>query len=88
MVSVISTSRYLMICGVFCRAHISGLVASGCQSSPFEHCDIVTTTTHKSLRGPRAGMIFYRKDARGFENKINAAVFPGLQGVGEAMTDR
>jgi len=61
-------------------AHISGLVATGLQSSPFKYADVVTTTTHKSLRGPRAGMIFYRKDARGFEAKINAAVFPGLQG--------
>lgn len=61
-------------------AHISGLVATGEQSSPFEYADIVTTTTHKSLRGPRSGMIFFRKDARDFENKINNAVFPGLQG--------
>jgi glycine hydroxymethyltransferase len=61
-------------------AHISGLVATGEQASPFEHCDVVTTTTHKSLAGPRAGMIFFRKDARGFENKINQAVFPALQG--------
>jgi len=61
-------------------AHISGLVATGEHSSPFKHCDIVTTTTHKSLRGPRAGLIFFRKDSRGFENKINQAVFPSLQG--------
>jgi glycine hydroxymethyltransferase len=61
-------------------AHISGLVATGLQESPFEYCDVVTTTTHKSLRGPRSGMIFYRKDARGFEDKINNAVFPALQG--------
>ena len=61
-------------------AHISGLVASGLNADPFELCDIVTTTTHKSLRGPRAGMIFFRKDARGFEAKINNAVFPALQG--------
>jgi len=61
-------------------AHISGLVATGEQKSPFKYADIVTTTTHKSLRGPRAGMIFFRKDARGFEAKINQAVFPGLQG--------
>jgi len=61
-------------------AHISGLVATGEAASPFEHCDIVTTTTHKSLRGPRAGMIFYRKDSRNFEAKISSAVFPGLQG--------
>ena len=61
-------------------AHISGLVATGLQASPFKYCDIVTTTTHKSLRGPRAGMIFFRRDARNFEAKINQAVFPGLQG--------
>eukprot|EP00565_Helicotheca_tamesis_P007600 CAMPEP_0185731896 /NCGR_PEP_ID=MMETSP1171-20130828/14234_1 /TAXON_ID=374046 /ORGANISM="Helicotheca tamensis, Strain CCMP826" /LENGTH=468 /DNA_ID=CAMNT_0028401255 /DNA_START=8 /DNA_END=1414 /DNA_ORIENTATION=+ len=61
-------------------AHISGLVATGASSSPFEYCDVVTTTTHKSLRGPRAGMIFFRKDERGFETKINQAVFPALQG--------
>jgi glycine hydroxymethyltransferase len=61
-------------------AHISGLVAAGEQASPFELCDVVTTTTHKSLAGPRAGMIFFRKDERGFEAKINQAVFPALQG--------
>lgn len=61
-------------------AHISGLVATGEHSNPFEVCDVVTTTTHKSLRGPRAGVIFFRKDARGFEGKINQAVFPALQG--------
>jgi len=61
-------------------AHTSGLVATGELSSPFAYCDVVTTTTHKSLRGPRAGMIFFRKDERGFEKKINSAVFPALQG--------
>lgn len=61
-------------------AHISGLVATGEQASPFDMCDVVTTTTHKSLRGPRAGMIFFKKDSRGFETKINQAVFPALQG--------
>lgn len=61
-------------------AHISGLVATGEAANPFLYADVVTTTTHKSLRGPRAGMIFFRKDTRDFENKINAAVFPGLQG--------
>ena len=58
-------------------AHISGLVAAGLVKNPFEYADIVTTTTHKSLRGPRGGMIFYRKD---LESAINQAVFPGLQG--------
>jgi len=61
-------------------AHISGLVATGEAKSPFEYCDVVTTTTHKSLRGPRAGLIFFRKDERGFEPRINQAVFPALQG--------
>ncbi|CAO2643429.1 Serine hydroxymethyltransferase, cytosolic [Lemmus lemmus] len=58
-------------------AHISGLVAAGVVPSPFEHCHVVTTTTHKTLRGCRAGMIFYRKE---LESLINSAVFPGLQG--------
>jgi len=61
-------------------AHISGLVATGTASSPFDYADVVTTTTHKSLRGPRAGLIFFRKDDRGFEGLINQAVFPALQG--------
>ncbi|KDO24481.1 serine hydroxymethyltransferase 2 [Saprolegnia parasitica CBS 223.65] len=67
----------LLMCDM---AHYSGLVAAQEHASPFEFCDVVTTTTHKSLRGPRAGMIFFRKDTRGFENKINQAVFPALQG--------
>jgi glycine hydroxymethyltransferase len=61
-------------------AHTSGLVATGELDSPFEYADVVTTTTHKSLRGPRAGMIFFRKDERGFESRINQAVFTALQG--------
>lgn len=61
-------------------AHISGLVATGEAANPFTYCDIVTTTTHKSLRGPRSGIIFFRKDARDFATKINNTVFPGLQG--------
>jgi glycine hydroxymethyltransferase len=56
-------------------AHTSGLIASGCLSSPFPYADIVTTTTHKSLRGPRAALIFSRKE---LEEKINFAVFPQL----------
>lgn len=58
-------------------AHISGLVATGECNNPFEYCDVVTTTTHKSLRGPRSGMIFAR---RALMDQINSAVFPALQG--------
>jgi glycine hydroxymethyltransferase len=58
-------------------AHISGLVATGLMKSPFQHCDVVTSTTHKSLRGPRSGIIFYRQP---LAEKINFAVFPMLQG--------
>ncbi|KAL8116777.1 hypothetical protein AgCh_023072 [Apium graveolens] len=78
-------------------AQISGLIAAKECVSPFEYCDIVTSTTHKSLRGPRGGIIFYRKgskpkkralllnqgdggDKYDFEEKINFAVFPSLQG--------
>jgi len=63
-------------------AHISGLVATGQHPSPFEHCDIVTTTTHKSLRGPRAGMIFYKYQDKipDIKERIDMAVFPALQG--------
>ncbi|CAN8105106.1 unnamed protein product [Discula destructiva] len=73
-------------------AHISGLVASGVIPSPFDHADVVTTTTHKSLRGPRGAMIFFRKGVRSvnaktgkevlydLEDPINFSVFPGHQG--------
>lgn len=63
-------------------AHISGLVATGQHPSPFEFCDIVTTTTHKTLRGPRAGMIFYKYSDKypDIKERIDMAVFPGLQG--------
>jgi glycine hydroxymethyltransferase len=67
----------LLLCDM---AHISGLVATQEAANPFDFADVVTTTTHKSLRGPRAGMIFFKKDAREFERKINNAVFPALQG--------
>ena len=73
-------------------AHISGLIAAGVIPSPFEHADVVTTTTHKSLRGPRGAMIFFRKGVRrsdpktgkelmyDLEGPINFSVFPGHQG--------
>lgn len=72
-------------------AHISGLVAGDVVPGPFEYADIVTTTTHKSLRGPRSGVIFYRKGIKGYKkngdpikydygSKIDFALFPGLQG--------
>jgi len=81
-------------CGAYLladMAHISGLVVAGAIPSPFEYADVVTTTTHKSLRGPRGAMIFFRKGQRGvdkkgnaimydLEDRINASVFPGLQG--------
>merc|ERR1719454_2589367 len=63
-------------------AHISGLVATGLHPSPFEYADIVTTTTHKSLRGPRAGMIFFKYTEKypDIKDRIDMAVFPALQG--------
>ncbi|KAI8930295.1 serine hydroxymethyltransferase-domain-containing protein [Entophlyctis helioformis] len=72
-------------------AHVSGMIAAGVVPSPFEHADIVTTTTHKSLRGPRGAMIFFRRGVRkttkkgeeimyDLENPINFSVFPGHQG--------
>ncbi len=59
-------------------AHIAGLVAGGQHPSPFPHCHVATTTTHKSLRGPRGGMILTNDED--LAKKFNSAVFPGLQG--------
>ncbi len=59
-------------------AHIAGLVAAGEHMSPFPYADVVTTTTHKTLRGPRGGMIMTNNEE--IAKKINSAIFPGLQG--------
>lgn len=58
-------------------AHIAGLVAAGLHPNPVPYCDIVTTTTHKTLRGPRGGLILCKEE---YAKKINSAVFPGTQG--------
>ena len=58
-------------------AHIAGLVAAGLHPSPVPHCDFVTSTTHKTLRGPRSGLVICRKK---FAKKVNRALFPGMQG--------
>jgi glycine hydroxymethyltransferase len=62
---------------VFDMAHVAGLVAAGVHPSPVPHADVVTTTTHKTLRGPRSGLILCRAD---FAKAIDKAVFPGMQG--------
>ncbi|MCC6205541.1 MAG: serine hydroxymethyltransferase [Hyphomicrobiales bacterium] len=69
-----SIGAYLMVD----MAHIAGLVAGGQHPSPLPHAHVVTTTTHKSLRGPRGGMILTNEED--IAKKINSAVFPGLQG--------
>jgi glycine hydroxymethyltransferase len=69
-----SVDAYLMVD----MAHFAGLVAGGQHSNPIAHAHVVTTTTHKTLRGPRGGMILTNDEA--IAKKINAAIFPGLQG--------
>ncbi len=61
-------------------SHIAGLVAGKVYPSPFEYANIVTTTVHKTLRGPRSALIFSKNDTRELGKKIDRAVFPGLQG--------
>ena len=68
-----SVDAYLMVD----MAHISGLIAAGVHPSPIPHADVVTSTTHKTLRGPRGGFILARKE---YGKKLNAEIFPGLQG--------
>ena len=60
-------------------AHVAGLVATGEYPSPIPHADVVTTTTHKTLRGPRGGLILARANEE-IEKKLNSLVFPGTQG--------
>lgn len=61
-------------------SHLAGLIAGGAHPSPFPYADTVMTTTHKTLRGPRGALIFSKIDDRGLPQKIDKAVFPGIQG--------
>ncbi len=67
----------LLMCDM---SHLAGLVAGGAYPSPFMYADVVTTTTHKTLRGPRSALIFSKIDTRNLSAKIDKAVFPGIQG--------
>jgi len=69
-----SVGAYLMVD----MAHLAGLVAGGVHASPVPHAHVTTTTTHKSLRGPRGGLMLWNDEA--LTKKLNSAVFPGLQG--------
>ena len=69
-----AVGAYLMVD----MAHIAGLVAAGCHQSPVPYADVVTTTTHKTLRGPRGGLILTNNEY--IAKKINSAIFPGTQG--------
>jgi len=71
-----SCGAYLMVD----MSHFAGLVAGGVYPTPFKYADVVTTTTHKTLRGPRSAMIFSKRDSREIFKKIDKAIFPGLQG--------
>ena len=76
-------------CGAYLMvdmAHIAGLVAAGEHPSPFGYADVVTTTTHKTLRGPRGGAIM--TDDEALAKKINSAIFPGCQGAPSAPDPR
>lgn len=70
-----SVGAYLMVD----MAHVAGLIATGLYPSPIPYADVVTTTTHKTLRGPRGGLILARAN-ESLEKKLNSAVFPGTQG--------
>ncbi len=61
-------------------AHVAGLVAAGIYPSPLPHAHVVTSTTHKTLRGPRGGLILAKGQSEEFYKKLNSAVFPGIQG--------
>ena len=70
-------------CGAFFMvdmSHFGGLVAGQVYPSPFPYADVVTTTTHKTLRGPRSALIFIKKDERGLDKLVNKALFPSMQG--------
>lgn len=71
-----SCNAYLMVD----MSHVAGLVAGKAYNSPFPYADVVTTTTHKTLRGPRSAIIFSKIDERELNKKIDKAIFPGLQG--------
>lgn len=83
MRAIANTANAILMADI---AHIAGLVVANEALNPFEYCDIVTTTTHKTLRGPRGALIYFRIGAKteeikyDFQEKINFAVFPGLQG--------
>eukprot|EP01086_Lenisia_limosa_P000524 TRINITY_DN10929_c0_g1_i1.p1 TRINITY_DN10929_c0_g1~~TRINITY_DN10929_c0_g1_i1.p1 ORF type:complete len:450 (-),score=180.78 TRINITY_DN10929_c0_g1_i1:35-1384(-) len=72
--AIADANKAILLCDM---AHISGLVAAQIVNDPFKFCDVVTSTTHKTLRGPRSGLVFFKKQ---YEEAINFAVFPSNQG--------